>query len=115
LKRAQFEHLPLYKQTFNLLVEFHKLISIFPKKYKFAIGVPIINDLTNSIIMIIEVNNKKEKIEKLNELILLFEKIKLQIRLLKSLEIISKQLYFNLSDKIIQILKQCEGWKKNVK
>ena len=109
---AQFEHLPIYKQSYNLLVEFHKLLPNFPKKYKFTIGSEIINDLTKGIVMIIQINRRKEKSDLLEDLILLFEKVKLQIRLLKGLEVISKELYFNLSDKIIQILKQCEGWKK---
>jgi hypothetical protein len=55
---AQHEHLPLYKQTFNLLVEFHKLIPNFPKKYKFELGSQIIKDLTNS--------KKLQKIKDLN-------------------------------------------------
>lgn len=112
---AQFEHLPIYRQSFNLLVEFHKLLPNFPKKYKFTIGSEIINDLTKGIVMIIQTNRKNEKSYLLEDLILLFEKVKLQIRLLKSLEVISKELYFNLSDKIIQILKQCERWRKQVK
>jgi hypothetical protein len=110
---AQYEHLPLYKQTFNLLVEFHKLIPNFPKKYKFELGSQIIKDLTNSTIMIIQINSSLEKKELLTKLIIILEKIKLQIRILKALEVLSRNLYFNLSEKILSILKQCEGWKKS--
>ena len=66
---SRFEHLPIYKQAYNLLVEFHKLVPSFPKKYKFEIGSKIISDLTESILIIIEVNskiNKKELIENIN-------------------------------------------------
>lgn len=111
---AQFEHLPIYKQTYNLLVEFHKLLPNFPKKYKFIIGGEIISDLNKGIVMVIQINRKTDKADLLEELILLFEKVKIQIRLLKSLDVVSKELYLKLSDKIIQILKQCEGWKKQV-
>lgn len=109
---AQFEHLPIYKQAYSLLVEFHKLVPTFPKKYKYTLGSEIIQDLTKGIILIIQTNSKKDKNEMFEEMILLFEKVKLQIRILKSLDVLSKNLYFNLSDKIISILKQCEGWKR---
>ncbi len=111
---SRFEHLPIYKQAYSLLVEFHNLVPNFPRKYKFEIGSKIINDLTESILIIIEINSKINKKELIEKLILIFEKVLLQIRIIKSLEIISKELYFNLSDKIIQLLKQSEGWKKNV-
>jgi hypothetical protein len=109
---AQFEHLPLYRQTFSFLVEFHKLVPDFPKKYKFELGSIIIKDLTKSCLLIIEINSSQNKNKLLKDLILILEKVKIQIRILKCLDIISKNLYFNLSEKLIQLLKQCEGWRK---
>lgn len=67
---GRYEHLPIYKQSFNLLVELHKLVPTFPKKYKFSLGSSIIEDL-NSILKWdlnsmtpIEVFNKFYKLQK---------------------------------------------------
>lgn len=109
---AQFEHLPIYRQAYALLIEFHKLVPTFPKKYKFEIGSSIIKDLTDSCIFIIQINSLSSKKEKIQDLILLFEKIKLQIRVCKTLEIFSKNCYFALSKRIIDLLKQAQGWLK---
>ena len=108
---AKYEHLPIYKQSYSLLVEFHKIVPKFPKKYKFSIGSEIISDLTNNIIKIIEINSASDKKPLFDELIRKSEKIKIQIRILKSLEVISKKQYFDLSGRILQIIKQSEGWK----
>ena len=112
---AQYEHLPIYRQTYSLLLEAHNLLSICPKKFKFSLCNNVVDDLTCSLLLIIKINSKKEKSELLFDLILLFEKIKIQIRLLKSLDIISKKLYFKFSEEIVELLKQSEGWKKKYK
>lgn len=111
---ARFEHLPLYKQTYALFLEFSILVPDLPKKYKYIIGVKILDNLNDSLLKIIQINSKKDKMVLFEELILLFENIKIQCRLLKDLNLISSNKYFEFSDKIIQLLKQSEGWGKNV-
>ena len=56
---AKYEYLPLYKQSYSLLLEFHKLVPTFPKKYKFSLGGGVITDLTQGVILIIQINSKK--------------------------------------------------------
>ena len=109
---GRYEHLPIYKQSFNLLVELHKLVPTFPKKYKFSLGSSIIEDLTQSIVLIIQINSTVDNKSLFVNLILILETIKIKIRIMKNLGIISTKLYFNLSEKLISLLKQAEGWKK---
>jgi len=109
---ARFEHLPIYKQSYKLLLEFNLLVPELPKKYKYIIGVKILDNLNDVLLKIIQINSRKDKLNLFEDLILLFESIKIQIRLLKDLKLISIKKYFEVSDKIIQLLKQSEGWFK---
>ena len=112
---ARFVHLPIYKQTYSLYLEFSILVPSLPKKYKFIIGVRVLDILNKSLLKIIQINSKKDKMALFEDLILLFEDVKIQIRLLKDLQLISSKKYFDLADKVVQLLKQSEGWSKSMK
>lgn len=111
---ARFEHLPIYKQSYYLFLEFSILVPDLPKKYKYLIGVRILDNLNDCLLKIIQINSRQNKGELFEDLILSFENIKIQIRLLKDLKLISSNKYFEFADKIVELLKQSEGWSKNV-
>jgi hypothetical protein len=111
---ARCDHLPVYKKTFELLLELHKLYPNFDRKYKFGLCSDLLVCVKNSLLLIVRVNNQTQKLDLLQELLFCFEEIQIQIRLLKCLNIIKKSSYFNLSEMLINIVKQCEGWRSYV-
>ena len=109
---ALYFNLPVYKDTYELLLMIFQYSSKLPKDYKYTLGERLKNEATEVLIAIFEASQLKDKnkavaIQKaLNNL----EKCRLYIRILKDLNIwgISKQA--NLNQKIESISKQITQW-----
>lgn len=113
-RMARTDNLPVYKKTFELLLELHKLFPNFDRKYKFTLGSDCITSVKNSLLLIVKVNNSKNKKEIINDLLLSLQESQINIRLLKNLNIIKNKSYFFLSEMLVESLKQVEGWKKHI-
>lgn len=109
---ALYFNLPVYKETYELLLMIFQYSSKLPKDYKYTLGERLKNEATEVLVAIFEASQSKEKnkavtIQKaLNSL----EKCRLFIRILKDLNIwgISKQA--SLNQKIESISKQLTQW-----
>ena len=111
---AKYENLEIYKSAYDFVLELHKLYPNFNRKYKYSLCDKLINDATDVVVLIVEINNKREKEGEFEGLILKLERIQIQIRLLKSLNVIKTNTYLYLSKLLISIKKQLGGWKKYV-
>jgi hypothetical protein len=111
---ARTDNLPVYKKTFELLLELHKIFPSFDRKYKFTLGSDCVLSVKNSLLLVVKVNNAKDKRELVNELLLSLHESQVNIRLLKNLNIIKNKSYFFLSEILVECLKQVEGWKKQI-
>ena len=109
---ALYFNLPVYKDSYELLLMIFQNSSKLPKNYKYTLGERLKNEATEVLVAIFEASQSKDKnkavaIQKaLNSL----EKCRLFIRILKDLNIwgISKQA--NLNQKIESISKQLTQW-----
>jgi hypothetical protein len=111
---ARTENLPLYKKTFELLLEVHKLFPNFDKKYKYTLGSDTIKSIKDSLLLVVKTNNTEDKKILIEELLMSLQQVQINIRLLNNLNIIKTSTYFRLSELIIELFKQTEGWKKYV-
>jgi hypothetical protein len=65
---AQYEHLPIYKGAFDLLVYFEKIVRNFSRYNKYSHGTEL-RTLTRKILtLIVRANNSREKLPVLEEL-----------------------------------------------
>lgn len=114
---AHYEHLPLFKSSYDFMIELYKCISNFPKEYKYTIGEKLKLYSLELVTNIYEINSEKDyvlKKKKFLETINITEKCKILIRVSKDIQILSIKLYSKLSIQIVEILKQLEWWKKSL-
>ena len=114
---ALFTFLPVYKASYDLLVEIFSLTKNFSREYKYTIGQNLKNEAVEMIINIYRANGnfetRKKKIQEARENI---EVIRLLIRLLKDLkQIISTNKFIQINEKIESVSKQLVGWEKSSK
>lgn len=108
---ARYEHLKVFKEAYDLLVYFYKISRGFPKEVKYGLALEIHNKTSTLISLIVANNNQTDK-RLFAEILMLLEDIKIKVRLLKDLNIISQKRYEHLSKKLVSISKQTVAWQK---
>lgn len=113
---SRYSHLPIYVESQKILLEFYNRIPKFHKQYKYFLGGKLIEYSTNIVALIMEINNSRDKeerailsyqLEKNLDMLLVYTRIAYDLKQIKS-----DDAYMFLSEKIINVLKQNEGWKK---
>jgi hypothetical protein len=109
---ATYDHLPVYKTSYDLLTEIFRFSQNFKREYKFTIGESLKNETITMITNIYRANSTYEKqspIEKAKENI---EIIRLFFRLLKDLQQINLKKFIDINEKVESVSKQLTAWKK---
>ena len=111
---AQYEHLPIYKNSFDLLLYFEKIVANFSRYNKYTHGTALRNTVREVIILIIRANNSARKLPVLEELRIKLEELKVQIRICKEIRAFANFNSFETSiNKVIDIARQNEGWMRS--
>lgn len=113
---AQYSHLLIYVKVFNFSKIVYRLIHNFKKEYKYTLGAELQQIILQVLDGIIETNSvlNNKKIEKIEEVSLLFDRFKIRIRLAYELGQISKSKYFFIQKEIEEIGKMIGGWQKYI-
>jgi hypothetical protein len=109
---STYNHLPVYKTTYDLFLEIFKLTRNFRREYKFTIGQKLKDEVLDLMTNIYRANTKQRKsrtIQKARENI---EVIRLLIRALKDLREISLKNFVKINEKIESISKQLTRWQQ---
>ncbi|MBL7113953.1 MAG: four helix bundle protein, partial [Bacteroidales bacterium] len=94
---AQYEHLPVFKKAYDLLLAIYQSVGMFGKEFKYTIGEKLKNEALELIVCIYKANNRKDK----HDLIVLakehLEVLRLYIRIAKDLKQITlkKMIFLN--------------------
>ena len=107
---ARYDHLPIYKSIYDLILYFFKLANGFRKDYKYGLAQEIEGLLTKLMDIIIEANNIEDKSNKLKEGLVVVERIKFKARLLHELKVMKVTSYEFFFKQLIEISKQFENW-----
>lgn len=107
--------LPVYRDTYNLILKIFELTKDFPKEYKYTIGQDLKKDSLHLIRSIYRANKHKslQRVEHLDNFLDQFELIKLEIRLCVDLKILSVKKHVLLTEILDKIGKQVIGWRKS--
>ena len=109
---AQYEHLPVYKESYDLLLEIFKAVKDFQREYKFTIGESLKTEAVEMIKHIYRANSSYRK----KRYILLaqenIETIRLFFRVLKDLRQIDLKRFVRVNERIECVAKQLSGWLK---
>jgi len=109
---ATYDHLPVYKASYDLLVLLFQFTKDFSREYKFTIGESIKKETVAMITNIYRANSsyaKKDIIRGARENI---ETIRLFLRLLKDLKQVNIKKFVQINEKIESVSKQLTAWQK---
>lgn len=109
---AIYYNLPVYKKTYDLILELFNLSSNLPKAYKYTLGERIQLDAIEVIINIYKANASIEKLEYISKSREHIEIIRLMIRILYDTKQISLKRMIVINKKIEEISKQLVSWQK---
>jgi hypothetical protein len=109
---ARYEHIKIFQVAYILTVEIHKVASKFGKKHRYTLGEKIKNLCSDMLDMIVVANAATEKQESLKMIDAQLEKIRIQLRIVYDLRIISAGLLGILNKRIEEVGRQLGGWQK---
>ena len=107
---AQYEHLPIYKQTYDILLRTMTATKDFPREYKFTLGQKIKDELIDLVILIYRANSAIDKKQHIESILERVQAIQLLMRLSHDMKILSRRHYAALAEMTDSLAKQAQGW-----
>jgi len=108
---AFYYTLPVYRDTYKLILAIFDITKNFPKEYKFTLGQDMKRDSLTLVRHIYRANKSYSKKEHLEDFLDDFEILKLELRLCADMKILSMKMQSELSLLMDTIGKQINGWK----
>lgn len=110
--QSLYENLPIYKKSLDLTTHIEKVVKNFNRHHKYAIGTELRTLSLRILVLVAKANAKQSRIDCLEKAIVLLEEIKIVIRVCKEVGCFKSFKSFEFASKlVIDLLKQCEGWK----
>lgn len=109
---ALYENLPVFKTSYDLLLEIYKLAQNMQRDYRYTIGEKLKNELMDMMVDIYRansVNDKADIIQRARERLVV---VKLHLRILKDLNQISVRAFALQSERMESLSKQLASWHK---
>ena len=110
---AQYQHLPIYKVTYDFLVAVTSITRNFPRDYKsFAAG---IREQTMDVVLLIYRANsdRAARARVLTSIIERMQAIELSLRLARDLRLISIKQFSSVVTMTDSVVRQASGWRKS--
>ena len=108
---ATYDNLPVYKVSYDLLLELFKAVNSFSRDYRFTIGEQIKKEVLEMMMCIYRANKKfegrKSRIGESREKV---ETIRVLLRILRDLKQISFKKFISLNEKLESVSKQLSLW-----
>ncbi len=111
---ARYEHLPIFRNAYDLVLELDQRVHGFSRYHKYAVGSDIREVGREVLKLIIKANNLGRKEPVLQELRWQLEYLKVLLRLAYESGAFpsGKKGYLFCSEKAVELAKQNEGWLK---
>ncbi len=107
-----YSHLPVYKVSYDLLVELFTFVKDFSREYKFTLGESMKNEAIEMIRNIYRANSSADKVPLIQAARENAETLRLYLRLTKDLQQINLRKFVALNEKIESVSKQLAGWQR---
>jgi len=109
---ARYEHIKIYKSSFDLLVQVQKLTTQFPRDFRYTIGEKINNGIVEFLVNIYQANSGKlqQRLEILNEMSQKLQTIIILTRLAFELKYVAKTNFLEVLKMAQEIERQLAGW-----
>jgi hypothetical protein len=110
---AQYQHLPIYKLTYDILLRVTIATKDFPREFKFTLGQRIRDELIELVVMIYRANSAEARTPHINAILERIQAIQLLMRLGHDLRILARSHYAALSEMTDKLGRQTQGWLKS--
>jgi four helix bundle protein len=112
---AIYENLSVYKDSYSLLLELYSVCKNLPRDQRFTIGERLKDRLTDVMVCVYHANSNVDKAEHIKKSREYIVEIKLYIRLLHDMKLVSVKRVASLTEKTECISKQLTAWARSVK
>ena len=112
---AQYNELPVYKATYDLLLGIFAFTKDFGKEYKYTVGESLKKETIDLLTLIYRANSRTDKAEVLQTAREQIEVIRLLIRLMKDMKQINLEKFVKINETVENVSKQLNGWQKSQK
>ena len=111
---ARYEHLPIYRDAYDLTVHIEKIVRNFSRYHKYTLGTDLRNKTRAVLERIIEANNTQDRGELLLGLRQQLESLKVLARLCHDSEAFGggTKSYLYVVERLTGLARQNEGWIK---
>lgn len=109
---ATYNFLPVYKTSYDLLLELFRFTKDFNKEYKYTIGESIKKEIMNMITNIYRANSRREKLPHISNARENIEVVRVFLRLLKDLKQVNTKKFVKLNDLCESVSKQLVAWER---
>ncbi len=109
---AQYDNLPVYKATYDLLQIVYKDMGSVPRDVKFTLLETLKNELTEILVSIYRANYDADKCALIAEMRERLVRVKIRIRIMHDLRYIGTKLYARTAELSESISRQLASWQK---
>ena len=110
---ALYTQLPVYRDTYQLILKVFEYSQNFPRDYKYTLGQDMKRDAMQLVRSIYRANKHSNRKAHLEAFLDEFELLKLQIRLCADLRILPLKKQAILNELMVRIGKQVTGWRNS--
>ena len=110
---ALYTSLPVYRDTYQLILKVFEVTKDFSKEYKYTLGQDMKRDALQLMRSIYRANKHKNRIEHLDVFLDELELLKLEIRLCVDMKLLPIKKQAALSELLERIGKQVTGWRNS--
>jgi len=112
---AIYNSLPVYKVSYDFLLDLFKFTKNFNREYKYTLGEDLKKETTEMIANIYRANSSQSKWDLLQSARENLEVIRLYLRLIKDLKQVNLERFIALNEKVESISKQLSAWQSSSK
>lgn len=111
---AQYQHLPIYKTTYDLLLKVAQVTASFPKAYKYSMGDKLRSEITEMVVYIFKANSSRaERAKHASEVLERLQVVELMLRLSKDLRLLTVKQFAEIVLLSDSLGRQAQGWVKS--
>jgi len=112
---AQYNELPVYKATYDLLLAIFQFTKEFSREYKYTVGESLKKETIELLTLIYRANTRHQKTDVLQIAREQIEVIRLLIRVMKDMKQINMAKFVKINQSVENVSKQLNGWQKSQK
>lgn len=111
---AQYQHLPIYKTTYELLVSITRVTASFPKAYKYSLGDKLRAEVVDLVVFIFKANSSRtDRVRQAGLFLERLQVVELMLRLCKDLRLLAVKQFAEIVSLSDSLGRQAQGWIKS--